>query len=483
VFVGIGHSLLKKGYYEKSVAILKIATKKDSEDPWAFYFLGVAYNRIGEGVDALKALEKAKELGCGDERLEFETAWALALQKKYEKALKVLEAFLSVFPNDPRGLELAGRCEYYAGNYNQAEKNLEAAIQGDPNLASSANYYLASIKQKRDKRSDAINTYIVNELKRRPGSSIARSLLRAKEAAKRPEGKRWHVRLSLGTGYNTNVLSLTHKHKRPDGVNKRGSFFYETELGLSYELVRTQNDQLDIGYVLNLQYYEGGFKESDMHSHYFYMNYNHRFDEHWSAGLLLGDQYVNIGDTSFMNSISVRPSVAYTGPDWLTSELSYNFVFSDYFNSPEGKDKVRDGVSNQFGLTEYFRIPETDFTGTVGYTFGVDSTRGSDWDRVFNRGSVGLSHPLVWDIDASVGYSITFSDYLNGNSASDTRRTRDDIVHSISAELTRPLPTFGLSFIQDAKIYLRYAYNDSFSNITDYAYRGHIISTGLTFEF
>lgn len=102
---------------------LKIAIKLDPELNEAYYFLGMAYVRMQDQDNAIKAFEKTIDVEPHREISYIILCNLLWDEKRYEEALEVSSRFLHVFPKKKAaGLSLIGTTYYKKADFDKAIK-------------------------------------------------------------------------------------------------------------------------------------------------------------------------------------------------------------------------------------------------------------------------------------------------------------------------------------------------------------------------
>ena len=127
-------------------------------------------------------------------------------------------------------------------------------------------------------------------------------------------------------------------------------------------------------------------------------------DRTW-VSLLVGDQYSNIGGNSFRNRINIQPSISRRLADWLTAELSYEYAYSEYYFPTTTSALDRDGDSHTLSMLFYFKVPNTDLLGRIGYIRRWVQAQGSDFDYGSDGFIIGLMHPLPWGMTGEITYA------------------------------------------------------------------------------
>ncbi len=476
-----GAEALARGEFDPALQRFREAAHADPNDAQAVFFQGVALNRLGRSGEAVETLRRAEAMGSTHADLDFELGWALLRTGEPEAAIERLLRYEQNHPGRGQTSEFLGRAYLATGDLDAAERELNRAIERDPSLEPTASLALASVASRRgDER--AARRRLASISRRAPQSPLGSVLRRYGLEQPTPlptADKPWRLSLSVGAGWNDNVVAVPDGAALPADITDRGSAFGAFGADFAYEVFRTEDDIVTLGYLFASTIYEDSLDEADLLDHYWYADYQRRLTEDWFASMRISNQYTNIGGNSFRNAVTLRPAVSHRFCDWFTAELAYAFSTNEYF-FPTSAAADRDGETHAIAITGYFSIPETELTGRVGYSHGFYATDGSDFDKDSDTVFIGLAHPLPWDFHLSVYYSHVFDDYDNPNSFSEAGVTRDDDIDAVSVELTRPVPFFG---DLNARAYFRYDYINDDSNIAEFDYEQNIYSFGMTVDF
>ena len=99
-----GYNLLQSGQFEEAIEALKRAQQEDQEDAQIFTFLGVAYNKIGDKMRAIRSFEESLRI---DEsaRGYYNLAMIYESVKRYDEAVREYHMALDTDPNYVRAKE------------------------------------------------------------------------------------------------------------------------------------------------------------------------------------------------------------------------------------------------------------------------------------------------------------------------------------------------------------------------------------------
>lgn len=120
--------------YEKAIAAADNALKINPRYARAWSYMGMSYKELNRDTEALEAFQQALAIDPSDYPWTLSNHAELLIQAgRYQEAVTVAEKALEALPGDPWCLALLGRAFYYLEDYEQAQKVLRQAIQGEYN--------------------------------------------------------------------------------------------------------------------------------------------------------------------------------------------------------------------------------------------------------------------------------------------------------------------------------------------------------------
>jgi TonB family protein len=126
--------LFQQGEFDKAVLVLKRLTKQNPTDGQAFYFLGLSYIRLEHEKDAVKALEKAKEISPNSAMIRTALAYAYLLRNDKRASNEAYEA-LKLDDKVALGHYVISVTNLRDGMYNTAYERAKRAVELDPNFS------------------------------------------------------------------------------------------------------------------------------------------------------------------------------------------------------------------------------------------------------------------------------------------------------------------------------------------------------------
>jgi hypothetical protein len=301
------------------------------------------------------------------------------------------------------------------------------------------------------------------------------------ELVSRKTRKPWKLSISAGGGYDSNVLLLGDGLPLPVSITNKGAGYGRFTLDGSYEWRLTPDDHVVAGYSFLSKIYDN-VHAADLNDHYWFGQYSHRIDEDSQATLLVSDEFQLADDQPFSNQVAVRPAISHNwkdcGFDFVTSELYYQYAWTEYYFPILANVFDRDSDTHTVGYTEYYRVPETEFRAWAGYSHTWNESDGLDFDYGQHSLQIGFRTPVVWEIEAKAFYTHTWNSYQNLNTLSPAGRLtkRRDDGDFFTVMLTRPINDM-------LSAYVRYDYNQNGSNIAFYQYDQHIWTAGIIADF
>ncbi len=483
---------LKAGQYGLAVTELDKAVAEDPDDMRAVFFLGVAYNRTGNGEKALAAFDSASKGEYAHRDLIFEAGWANLLAKRYEEALELLLTCEATHPKKGQVQEFIGRCYFELKQYDTAKRYFNRAVARDKRLAGTANLYLARIARIADDDKTAMQQHIRDVFA--PGSRSALSqvmlepiAMKAERAKQRLFDTVWF----LGVGNNDNVLSLGDGASLPEGISDRGSMFIKSTITASGSKRINNTDAIVAGVSHNAKAYSGDHEDSNVLSLYGFLGYHRRFGERLSGALELNDQLVFtggnltgravpfVGNDLLMNALTLRSAATYRQSDSLKHDASLSLTRSAYEGDVD-PSLDRNGMSYELMWITYCKKPGGKLTGHAGVQYGQTMADGDDQQKSSITILGAVSYPFPYDIRGTLSASLTSEDYDNANSRSGTVRSDDVMSVSVTAKRKIPIDWWR---IKDPDGSIRIDNLTSSSNIASYDYSTLGVTVGITLQF
>ena len=119
----------KSQYNEAIKTLSKLLSNTKRAD--AYYYLGVAYQNLGQYEDSIKAFEKSLDHGANFRELYNDYSISLYLYKEEIRALSIIEEGLRKYPQDPRMTYNKIQINLVIGNTAKAREDLEELLTYD----------------------------------------------------------------------------------------------------------------------------------------------------------------------------------------------------------------------------------------------------------------------------------------------------------------------------------------------------------------
>lgn len=477
-----GATSLSAAKYDEALKRFEAAAAADPNDAEALFFQGVALNRLGRAPDALARIRQARAQGAKHGDLAFESGWALLGVRRWQDAVTQLEAYERARPGRGKTSEFLGRAYLGLKQYDKAEAQFREAMRRDPQLRPTVLLYLAALERER-KNPDAARQAIEELLQQESDAPVTRAVREQIERTARaareraPAAKPWRGAISLGGGYNNNVVALGEGVALPADISRKSSAFARLTANVAYDWKLAPGDTLTAGYAFLGDAYEA-LSRYNLDDHFLSLDYRHVFSPDLLFGFRASDEFTRIDGRSFRNELAFRPSLAYRFALRFATEVAYSFAASD-FRFPTLAFQDRDSRAQTLAVTNYFSIPATRLTGRFGFFHTRNNADGSDFDFKRNGFLVGATLPLFSNVTADAFYLRSFDRYDNPNSlagAAGFAFARKDDIDRVALQLGRPIST-------SLSLYARYDYTKYHSNIQFFSFDQHVVSVGLIFSF
>jgi len=467
--------------WEEAHRLFEQAVQADEQDAVAVYYRGLVAARLGKTEAAIRDLENALRM-----RPELPGA-ALNLGILYFDAgrYEPAEPWLRKAHDQPRNRFTAalflGLLNFRTGNNASAAEFFDDAAK-DPDLRATARYYgsLALLRQGDVSEARGVLTELEEAAPESEFGQIAAQYL-ARRKIRRAEGAalqgRWSGYADIGFEYDSNVLLAPNDagieatlpiDKKKDGRSVLGfGGRYRLlddeilQVALSYDF--TQSAHFDLT-ALDLQ---GHRLRADIQSRPGRVQY----------GLSGVYDFYLLDYQSFFHEGIVTPRVTWFQGRVSATQAYYRMQGRDFTRRPF--DPFRDSINHAFGVRQIFLLGAVERTLTIGYQFDDENTFSDNGDEFDYRGhqmDLELEFGLGRWAEGVAGYSIRYEDYDSPNSRSPSGFRRHDVEHQFVVGIERELSphvSLGLHYIADLNR----------SNIENFEYDRHIVSTNLRCRF
>ena len=119
----------KSRYNDAIMKLTGLLSNKKRAD--AYYYLGVAYQNIGQYENSIMAFENALDSGADFREVYNDYGVSLYLKEKPYEALNIIEEGLAKYPSDPRLSYNKIQINLVIGNINKAKEDIEELLTFD----------------------------------------------------------------------------------------------------------------------------------------------------------------------------------------------------------------------------------------------------------------------------------------------------------------------------------------------------------------
>ena len=483
--------------------ITSVGAQPTGED---LYYLGKAFNYQGKYPDAEKALSEAltklPEQDPLRDRVRYEWSKSLLGQNKFQEALPFLEAYFKKNPRDGAAAYNYGLALLYTNQPRAALKAFEIALVLDRSLAPQTLYYSGVALQNQGQLIGAIRFFqlVARGFPERPEALSARMALAKMELAALREqkaqqdlfdralrqrsgettaAKPWSLYLSLGVEYQDNAVYLPPDASLPRDISSKAAVGLAHNLGGTYNLWRSGSQTLSLsgGY--------SGMKNVDL------ANFN---TDNLAASLgwrhTRGPWQVRFnlqGSRSWLGGVpqnyvwGLGPGLTWQQREWTSTDLSYQFLRSEYDRQALIPADNLSGESHWISLMQNFFarsiLAKDQMTVlSLGPSLVKRNTSGRNNEGFSWMADVTLRQTFDWGVDAVLGYRYQRADFSNPNTYSQSGASRQDDHHNVHFTLFKKL---GRGF----SLYLGAAHFRNASNLSNYfSYTANRVFTGVRFD-
>ena len=403
---------IEEGRFEEAVALLQAHWDEIPGTPAQKHLLEAGLlNRLGRNAEALDSAEKS-------------------LQGAEEPGADISDEELKTLKADAH-LE-RGVAHYWLKNYEQAVKDLNAAIDGETSRPGEARAVLGATLAALQKYEEAQKQFEQATQELEPESLLYESARQWRDHLGQilatPETAPYGVRFHAGAGHSTNALKFNTDAQLPGGVSDQSTFFYNGEVYAWWDAYNDEGTRLRLSANPKIRWYESARSFSKINNN-LTATLTHQVDE----DLTLGGSF-RWAQSWLMNpgrklSRTFEPSLfgEYQWSEMTSTRFSISNPWTKYYlsglsgpSNPDGT-AVRTRVEQIVYLDDerrYAVIP------AVGYTWNF--AQGSDWDYGALDASVAVVGRPINELTLTAGVYTSWYDYRNDNSLASTPKPRQD---------------------------------------------------------
>lgn len=459
--------------YEDAAKLLVDAVRADPADRVAVFYLGATANRLGRAARAHALLAKAEADGLKDPELDFEMAWSLMELGEAAQCDERLQRYEKANPGRALASEFQGRCLLALGRYTDAEAKLREALARDASSKPRVDLLIARVQYARGDRRAAAATLAEASF----GSSDVGRALRDGQAALAalapPPGTGLKFAASAAVGHNSNVIGLGNTIPLPADITGKSSAFVRTSFGVSNTVQIDSQTRGSVGYGLLLDRYLD-IRAANLDDHYLYAEIAHRRSERLTLSMRGSMQITYLDGAHFRTQPAVRAAAAYRFTPNSVTEASYVFAEPEYAVNANVPAFDRNGDIHALSLNHVMRVPDSPWSGSIGYAHVENRAEGSDFRSTGDAASAAVRYAFTTQTDLTVGANFGRDRYRNSNSL--TGFARRDKPQSGFVQINGPLA-------EHLRYYVQIQASRSGSNISFYDYRQHTLLGGIAVDF
>jgi len=470
-FIEQGHEQYKLGNYEESVVLLDKAAVIEPENATVPYYLGLTYQGMTQFDEAAQQFSKAVTLdvSLGD-------AWShlgemLYREAKYQEAKEALEnaekygaraaytsymkalAHQQLFEFDDAIVAFKRAKQLQVGFSQKVDYALGMIYSGQKKLKQAKEFFRSAVAIDAD---SVVGVYADFELKR----------------LNKPAARAWHANVAYNFQYDDNVVLI------PDGA--------------SSSLLPTGKSDFEHVVSLNLNYQAEPSGRFNMRTDLIYYRNTHQKLKYMDLDVLglsvspsyktsLGvvtvstsGNYILLGANKYMHTLGVNPSFGFDIGKRQYGSFMAGVQKSSYLNqSLPVAAEDRNSIKYSGGYSHFVYLHDKVGFVKLGYNYGVENTKGNNWDVVTQDFSASMAYPLFYGSVIQLGGNYFLQDYQHVNTF--FSRSRQDKILNLTAMLTKK---FKLGSVN-----LNYAHSRGKSNIAAYTYTRNIIGLGLNVSY
>lgn len=477
--VRVGAQAIREGRYEGALKMFQSALEKATkrgERLQAHYMMGKAYNRLGKYELALEQLQQSEIVLERLDDAKFELGWAFLGLRMHKKALKSLKAYEQKNPGHAQTSVFIGRAYLGLRKLDEAEKHLKEGVRRNPKLAATAKFYLAMVEYLRGKPELSAG-HLQGLIDEHPESPVARSINRLLQEAREKVSppKPWNIFLSIGGGYDDNVLGKNDDLPLPEDITSEDSAVLDLAFHGSYTWRPSDRDFLTVGYRFDADIYEDKLDDFGLTDQYGYVVHHRKWNDRVTTAFLVADYFTMLDGHSFHNTFSTRPSISFKEADWARTELAYLYSHENRLLDTTPVFDL-DGHSHSVSLTQFFTLPNRKTAFRIGYLHTWDDRDSGDYDLRSNRVFAGVRHAFPFKITVDLFYSHAFDRYRELNSFTNFQERRSDDLDYVDFYISRPVNKY-------LSIYGNFQYTTNDSNIPFFDYERYGATVGFSLLF
>ncbi len=491
---------------KESLALIQRALQLDPNNVRGLYYQGLNFLDLQQYQFALKSLEKAYKLRPDDIPIRYQLGLAHLGVENFSQATHFLEGVFKTSLDRHYLPYYVGYLRFFNKNYSGALQAFDAVETKDPTLTQLVSFYRGMCLGFLGLSDQAI---VELEHIRSMDSTIqitsASTRLRDALAARRHSSNRFRFSVSVGGGYDDNVLVNPNKNSNAtvrllrSRKTTSGTLFASALADYSWYRNGPIEGTIRYSFFQTLNLHHGlsslNFQNHLIGAGAFYRGALGRTIQ-YQLGIDYSYDYSFLDHDGFLSRhlITFSPTVVWPSSPmfFLDDEVGHltvpllRYQVQNFFreigdHSPIFQSELRDGYTTTVGFLHLFRFSNDRFIIRLGYQYDSENTEGSAFSYRGNRILTGAQFTLPWgDLSLQYNYDIHWRHYKNSQSIfldNDGKLSRRSDVQQIHlAQLVKPL-WWNLSWT------LQYQGIRNHSNIPTVDFSKNVFSTFLTWKY
>ncbi|MBI4827125.1 MAG: tetratricopeptide repeat protein [Nitrospirae bacterium] len=457
--------------YDESLQLFKEARREQPGSSTAAYYLGLAYEQVGQLDDAVVQYKDAISIKPSEKK-----AYTKLLEVVYvQNDLAGAKSYLAQAVEDgvsPADLSFLNGIAYLLENKNSdAIAAFNNAKELDTSLAQRANLYIG-IAYARDNELDKASASLNAAVAIDPASELAFYAMEQQSALAGLMDKRqaWNFMLSAAVQYDDNLV-IKPLMDIPGVADVSG----EEDVSIAAIFDAKYRRKFDGPWFLNAGYkfYSNNYSESHTHN-YLVQKLSVTPGYNLSAGnifLPVELQHVFIDNKQYAYLVSINPTIKFIMDVGHIGEFSLGYLRRDMLDAPSSNADDRDGDVYSAGIGYQHPTHEGHGLFKAGYELSKDYTDGENWSNIGNRLNIGAIIPLKDKVDLTLTGDVFLQGYEKIN---DTKRR--DRTYNGSANVKWQVKN-------DISLNFQYAHTRADSNVSLYDYRRNVYTTAVEYNF
>lgn len=457
--------------YDESLLLFKEARQAQPGSSIAAYYLGLAYEHVGQYADAIGQYKDAVSIKPSEKKAYTKLMEALYVQNDLAGA----KSYLAQAGEDgvsPSDLAFLNGIVFLLEKKNSnAVASFNNAKELDSANAQRADLYIGiayANDNKLDQASESLNAAVAVD----PSSELAFYAAEQQDslAGIRDQRQQWNFMLSAAAQYDDNLV--TKPLMDIPGVTDISG---NDDVSIALIFDAKYKKRFDGPWFLNAGYrfFSNNYSESRSHN-YIVQKLSVTPGYNLSAGNIFVPvelQHVFIDGDEFAYLASITPTIKFIMDVGHIGEVSLGYLRRDMVEAPSSHVDDRDGDVYSAGLGYMHPTFEGRGFFKAAYELSKDYTDGENWHNIGNRFNIGALMPLKDKVNLTLTCDVFLQKY---EKIADFKRR--DRTYNGSANVRWQVK-------HDVGLNLQYAHTRADSNVALYDYRRNIYTTSVEYNF